>query len=348
MNEPIDFAGNDYLGLARHPEVVRAVRQAAEGYGISAAGSRWSIGWTDLHERLEGQLAAFLQVEGACLLGSAYLGGAVYFGQMAARGYRTVFCDEMAHGTLYLGMRAAGAAIRTFRHLDVDDLRRQVASHGSSPAIIATDGVYGISGEIAPLSELAEVAGRIGAELFIDDAHGFGVLGETGRGTAESYGIDTTRATILGSLSKAIGAYGGFLAGRRDLVEDFRHSPEVGGTTAAPMPVVAGALAGLDLLRTQPELRARAHANAAAMRRILAEHGIGVMCDRHPIVAMRLESEQAAVTLSRRFLSLGLRIPYLRYPSEPRSNLLRAIGRAVYRQEHLARFAEALQNRPDE
>jgi len=346
MGTIIDFAGNDYLGLARHPAVVGALQQAAARYGISATGSRWSVGWRDPHEQLEQELAAFCGTQDACIFGAAYLGGAIYFGRMAAAGFRVVFCDEMVHSNQYMGMRAAGLEIRAFRHLDVEDLRRQAKAYSGPPAIVATDGVYGISGEVAPLADFARIAERIGAAFFVDDAHGFGAFGATGRGSIEFCDIDPKRVTILASMSKAMGCNGGFLAGAKDLVEAFRRSPEASGSSVVPPPVAAAALAALDLIRRQPALLQAAHANAARMRQLLAAAGIGVVCDKHPIVAMLLSDEREAAALSTHLLAHGVRIPYFHYASEPRHNLLRAVARAIYTEEHLGRFAEALRTRP--
>lgn len=346
MSEIIDFAGNDYLGLARHPLVVQALQETSGRYGVSSTASRWSIGWTDVHERLERELAAFCGVEDACVFGSAYLGGAIYYGCMAAAGRKVVFCDEMVHSSQYMGMRAAGLTIRPFRHLDIEDLQRQVADYSGPPAIIATDGVYGISGEIAPIAELVRIADAIGAAVFIDDAHGFGILGETGRGTAELCGVEPRRVTVLASLSKALGTYGGALAGSKESIDACRHSPEASGSSALPPPVAGAALAALDLVRREPSLREAVLANAARMREILLQAGIPVVCDKHPIVAMLLTDEGQAAALSAHFLSYGIRIPYFQYASEPRRNLLRAVARAIHTEEHLARFAEALRSRP--
>ena len=127
MHDLFKFAGNDYLGLATHPAVVDALAEAARRQGVSATSSRWAQGWTDLHGQLEGELAAWQGTEDACILGAAYFGGAVYYGQMAATGRRVVFCDEAVHSNQFLGMRAAGMEVRTFRHLDVADLRRLTA-----------------------------------------------------------------------------------------------------------------------------------------------------------------------------------------------------------------------------
>jgi 7-keto-8-aminopelargonate synthetase-like enzyme len=346
MNQIMNFAGNDYLGLATHPAVVDALQRAAARYGISATGSRWSVGMTDVHEQLERDLAAFCGTQDACVFGAAYFGGAIYYGRMAAAGYRIVFCDEMVHVNQYLGMRAANLTIRPFRHLDANDLRRQTAGYSGPPAIVATDGVYGISGEVAPLAEFTHIADQIGAAFFVDDAHGIGAFGATGRGSVESCGVDPTRVTILGSMSKAMGVNGGFLAGRKALVDAFRRSPEASGSSIPPPPIAAAAVAALDLIRSQPALLATVHANAARMRRLLADVGIGVVCDKHPIVAMLLPDEHEAATLSQHFLSCGITIPYFKYASEPRHNLLRAVARAIHTDEHLARFADALRTRP--
>jgi len=346
VSEIVDFAGNDYLGLARHPAVVGALQEAALRYGVSSTASRWSIGWTDVHEQLERHLTVFCGTQDACIFGSAYLGGAIYFGRMAAAGWKVVFCDEMVHSSQYMGMRAAGLEIRPFRHLDVKDLSRQISGYRGPPAIVATDGVYGISGEVAPLADLVRAADAIGAAVFVDDAHGFGVLGASGRGTAELFGVDPDRVTVLASLSKALGTYGGVLTGGKEFIDACRRSPEASGSSVPPTPVAAAGVAALDLIRRQPALLQAAHANAARMRRVLAEAGICVVCDRHPIVAMRLADEREASALSTHFLVHGVRIPYFHYASEPRHNLLRAVARAIYTEEHLGRFAEAIKSKP--
>jgi 7-keto-8-aminopelargonate synthetase-like enzyme len=342
MHETVIFAGNDYLGLASHQEVIRSLQEAAASCGISAGASRWSLGWTDRHEQLERQLAIFMRTQDACIFGAAYFGGVIYYGRMATLGYRVVFCDELVHSNQYLGMRAAGFEIRPFRHLDADDLRHQLAQHAGHPPIVATDGVYGISGEVAPIDEIAQLARQFDAELFIDDAHGFGAIGLAGRGVIDLCSSEPAAVTVLGSMSKALGTNGGFLVGRHDLVDRFRRSPEASGSAIPPPPIAAAALTALRIVREQPALRQSALANANRMREVLQARGISSVDHRHPIVGMLLSNEAEAAGLSRHFVSRGLRIPYFKYASEPRENLLRAVGRAVYTEEHLARFAEAV------
>jgi 7-keto-8-aminopelargonate synthetase-like enzyme len=343
---PFKFAGNDYLGLASHPHVVEALCAAAREYGVSSTSSRWAQGWTDLHQRLEDELRDWMGTDGACILGAAYFGGAVYFGTMMRLGRRVVFCDETVHSNQFLGMKAAGMDIRTFKHLDPDDLRRVVSGYSGPPCIVATDGVYGISGEVAPLAAIAEVASQIGAEMFIDDAHGAGVLGTNGRGSAELCGLQPNAATVLASMSKAMGANGGFLAGRAELVRMFRSSPEASGSAIPPPPIAAAALAALHVIRNDPEPRRRMESNAVFMREVLRSNGIALADDRHPILGMLLKDENEARALDRHLLDRGLWVPFFLYASEPRHNLLRAAARAVYGPAELARFAEAIASRP--
>jgi 7-keto-8-aminopelargonate synthetase-like enzyme len=373
MSEPFRFAGNDYLGLATHPALIDALCDAARRYGISSTSSRWAQGLRPVHEELEHELALWMGSEDACIFGAAYFGGAIYYGRMAARGCRTVFCDETVHSNQFLGMRAAGMEIRTFKHLDVADLRRITAGYQGAPAIVATDGVYGISGEVAPIAEIAAVARTLDAELFVDDAHGVGAIGPHSRGAADLCGIQLPGAeergqrprlqnspvaaaagrgeiypklTVMGSMSKALGANGGFLAGRKELVDLFRRSPEASGSSIPPPAIAAAALAAVRIVTHDPEPRRRMEANAVFMRQTLRGAGIALVEDRHPILGMLLANEGEAVALDQHFRKHGIWIPYFKYASEPRHNLLRGAARALYTPELLERFAEAVKTRP--
>lgn len=336
------FAGNDYLGMAEHPVVVNAACEAAREYGVSSTSSRWALGWTRLHEELEQEIKDWMGAGDACIIPAAYLGGAVYYGRMATLGYRVVFCDEMVHSNQFMGMRAAGLEIRAFRHLDAGHLRQLADGYSGPPAIVATDGVYGISGEVAPLAEMAAVARQIGAEFFVDDAHGVGVLGEKGRGSSELLGLAPNEVTVLGSLSKALGAGGGFFAGRHELMETLRRSPESSGSTPIPPPIAGAALAAIRLIRGDPEPRRKMETNARFLRKVLRDVGIMLADDRHAILGMLLESEEAARSLDARLFKAGLWAPYFKYASEPRHNLLRAAARSVYTGEHLSLFKETI------
>lgn len=337
----VDFAGNDYLGLARDVRLIDAAHREAVQFGISASSSRWGLGWTELHERLELGVAEFLNVEASCLLSSAYLGGLVYFVEMAPA-HDTVFCDELSHTNLTLGMKAAGFDIRTYKHLDADDLARQLDEWNGKRPIIATDAVFGISGELAPLAKLRDLAREYNAELLIDDAHGLFAMGQHGRGASEMCGLSPGDVTILGSLSKALGSSGGFLAGRSELVERFRRSDPSTSATPLPIPIAAASLEALRIVGEEPQRREQLNRNATRMREILSERGISVASHETPIVAMLVNDAAEVRRLSDHFLTHGLRIPHFDYPSNPNDNLLRSIARSCHTPEQLQRFANAV------
>ncbi|MCG3180974.1 MAG: 8-amino-7-oxononanoate synthase [Phycisphaerae bacterium] len=347
MSNLVKFAGNDYLGLAGHPDVIAALADGARRYGISATSSRMAVGWTEAHANLETHLADFMGTDAALIIGATYIAGAVVYGVLADMlGRPVVYLDETAHTTHKLGTRAYGLEVRTFRHLDPDDLARQLERHEGPPPIIASDGVFSISGEVAPLDRLGELARRYGATLLVDEAHGVGTLGATGRGAWELMGLDPAGVIVIASMSKAFGCGGGFIAGPREVIDRCRRSPDANASSLPPPPICAAADKALEMIRTQPQHRRRMEANARVMRDVLAENGVGVVDDRHPIVAMLFADESEAAAMANRFREFGLWLPYFKYPSEPRHNMLRGAARAVYTPEDLEKFAQAVRTRP--
>jgi len=339
--ETVNFAGNDYLGLAKDPRLIEVLNKTARVRGISPTSSRWALGWTDIHEQLEVELADFFGTEGACIMGAAYFGGMAYF-EVLGKTRRVVYCDKTSHSNLFYGMRAAGFAIRCFRHLDAGECAAIIKKDGPEHSVVATDGVYGISGEIAPIAELVRIAQEADAEMLVDDAHGVFALGAAGRGSPELCGINPETITIIGSMSKALGCTGGFLAGREELVERFRRAQGPSGSAIPPAPIAAACLEALRIVRREPELREKMFSHAERMREALKKRGIGVVSDKTPIVAMSFADEFEAAAAAEHFLKHGLRIPYFKYASEPRENMLRAAARACYTEEQLQRFETAV------
>jgi len=335
----IAFAGNDYLGLARDGRLAEAMARAARDYGISPTSGRFFLGWSDLHKALEREIAEFFGAEEACLLASTYLGGLTFFRALAGD-CRVAFCDEYAHLNLLEGMRAAGCEARTFRHLDAEDLRRQLRQYSGPPAVVVSDGVFGISGEAAPLRALAEAARQAGAMLLVDDAHGVFAMGPRGRGTCQWAGLRPDEYIVMGSMSKALGCHGGFFAGPSAVMR--RLQACTAGATPSPMPVVAACREALRIVQAEPQRRARMEHNRGRMVETLARAGVAVASDCTPIVAMLLADEAEAQALAGHFESRGLIIRYAKYPSEPRTNLLRSVARAVYTEDDLARFRAAV------
>jgi len=339
------FAGNDYLGLATEPRMVEALAAAARQHGISATSSRWALGWTDLYAALESRLAEFFGADDAVIFGATYLAGPAYFGVMAET-HGGVYCYENSHSNLFTGIRAAGLELRTFAHGDLAGLERMLAAHRGRPAIVATDGVYSISGQVPPLAEMSALARRHGAELLIDDAHGVFAVGPTGRGAAELCGVEPGEATIMGSMSKALGCNGGFLCGARDIVDKVRRSAPAAGSALPPPPIAAACLEGLRIVSQEPQRRLRMQEHARTMREVLRRNGISIVADRTPIIAMVLRDEAQAADLADHFLAHDIVIPYFKYPSEPRHNLLRSVARSCYTDADMARFTRAVETWP--
>jgi 8-amino-7-oxononanoate synthase len=341
--EPIHFAGNDYLGLARDPRIAQAACRAIRRYGFSTGAGRWSIGWSELHQRLEEELKHFFRTEDACIQGAAYLCGPAFFAA-AAEEYDTVFCDENSHPNLFLGMRGAGLRIETYRHLDGKDLGTRLSAYKGRPPIVASDGLFGISGEIAPVAEITEVADRCGAALFIDDAHGVFSVGSSGRGSVELFTSDSESIVLMGSMSKALGVYGGFITGSRRWIEKIRHAVNYVGSTPPPFPVVAACLEALSLVAAEPQRRKEMERSAARIRKIANDFAVPVVSDPHgPIVTMLLSDPAEAKELAAQLNTCGLLLKYLDYPSEPRKNLLRTAARPLYTDEHFSCFSEILE-----
>lgn len=338
---PTEFAGNDYLGLAGDPRLAETLAQAARQYGVSPRGSRWTVGWTTLHEQLETDLAEFLGREAACLTASGYLAGLACLAALAPE-QPAVFADEGCHASLREGARAAGLAVHFYRHGDPDDLARLLARGTRGPRLIVTDALFGISGEVAPLAELRAVARDCGAGLVLDDAHGLFALGPHGRGTLELCGLAPGEEILLGSLSKALGGSGGFLAGERAVVERFRHAPAVAAATPLPAPLAAAALAAVRIVRAEPQRRVALAVHADRMRHAADAAGIEVVSRQTQIVALRMEDAAQAQRLSGHLLAHALRAPWFAYPGEPRRNLLRTVARCCYCPRELDRFAAAL------
>lgn len=338
----IDIAGNDYLGLARDPRLAEAAARAAREWGVSATAGRWSIGWTDLHQQFENRLAAFFGTEDACIHGSGYLGAPAFFAAMETD-HSTVFCDEFVHSCVYLGMRGSGFDIRPFKHNDASDLAEKLKAYDGPPPIVTTDGVYGISGEIAPLDEVVGLAKEKGAVVFSDDSHGLFCVGPTGKGAAELFGLGQEDIIVTGSMSKALGCYGGCTAGPKAIIDRVRRAVNYVGSTPLPLPIVGAGITALEAIGEECRLLERLRTNRQKMVDALSRRGVGVVSDeRCPIVTMELASEEQARKLAEHLRENGLILRYFQYPTEPRTNLLRAVSRACYDDAVIERFEAAL------
>src|SRR5271157_1233134 len=273
--EVLLFAGSNYLDLAHHPAVVEAAARAARELGCAAAGSRLINGNLGIHEALERELAEFLGTESALTFSSGYMANLGVIPTLVGPG-DAVVSDALNHASIVDGCRLSRAALRVFPHADLDGLAAVLADVAGRARriLVVVDGVYSMDGDLAPLAEIVRSAKGYGAMVMLDDAHGFGTLGARGRGTAEELRVEHGVDVFVGTLGKALGSFGAFVAGPnvlRELLVNAARSFIF--TCALPPPQVAAARAALQLVQAEPWRRERLASNAARLRAKLAECG---------------------------------------------------------------------------
>ena len=260
------LCSSNYLGLADHPRVREATAEAAMRWGAGAGAPRLASGTMTIHRRLEEQLAAFLHRQSGLLFGSGYLAGVGVVAALARPG-DVVFADHQSSHSLLDGCRLSGAELFTYDHLDADHLRWGIAKAEGRGALIVTDGVFSIDGELAPLREIVNLAHRRRLRVVVDEGHGIGTVGPGGRGAAAELGVADEVDVILGTLGHALGSYGGFAVAHREVADFLLNGARtLQFSVAPPPPAVAAALAALSLLEQRPQVTAKLAANAALLR----------------------------------------------------------------------------------
>ncbi|MDH4229542.1 MAG: 8-amino-7-oxononanoate synthase [Nitrospirota bacterium] len=340
----LNLASNNYLGLANHPTVVEAVRWGLEEWGFGAGAARLICGDARVFHQLEERLAALKGAEAALLFGSGYQCNLALLQALAPEG--TVFCDRLNHASLIDGARLAGASLKVYRHADTQGLAGMMGRYGA-PLTIATDGVFSMDGDLAPLPELAALARRHHALLLVDDAHGTGVLGG-GRGSVHAAGLTAEDVPVqMGTLGKALGGYGAFVAGSRELVDYLIHAARgFVFTTALPPAAAAGALAALDIVASDEgaALRGRLRENRARLAAGLVALGWPVPAAPVPILPLVVGSAERAVALSRALLERGFLAPAVRPPTVPEgTSRLRLTVMSSHTPEQIDRVLAALE-----
>src|SRR6516162_4247294 len=304
--ELVDFSSNDYLGLARHPALARAMSACAAGAGAGSGASHLITGHGAEHDRLEEELAEFTHRERALLFSTGYMANLAVMTALAGRGERALL-DRLCHASLIDGARLSGATLARYRHADAGDAARLAEADPGHTVLLATDGVFSMDGDLAPLPALARCARAHDLWLVVDDAHGLGVIGASGGGVLEHYGLGSEAVPVLvGTLGKAFGSFGAFVAGSAALIEFLIQKARTYlYTTALPQPVAAATRATLALIRQESGRRERlaaliarfgAAAAALAAQRQLAAAGFWVVAIRPPTVPPG--SARLRVTLS--------------------------------------------------
>ncbi|MFN3244699.1 MAG: aminotransferase class I/II-fold pyridoxal phosphate-dependent enzyme [Planctomycetota bacterium] len=343
----IMIGSNNYLGLTHHPKVRAAAREAIDRYGTSCSGSRFLNGTLELHEELERRLAKFMGQEAALCYSTGFQVNLGAISSICGKG-DVIFCDRENHASIIDGCRLAFADVRKFRHSDVEDLERhlQLASEQQRGMMIVVDGLYSMMGDLAPLAEIRALADQYGARLMVDEAHAIGVLGETGRGAAEHCGIHPD--LVMGTFSKSFASLGGFVAGPAKVIHYMRHQARSLIFSASITPSsAAAALASLDLIEQQPDMRKRVLQIAHRVRTGLAEMGFkteGTLAS--PIVPVIVGDQDRMLRLWRTLFDCGLFTNAVTQPAVPvGADLIRTSYIASHTDEQidqvLDRFAEA-------
>jgi 8-amino-7-oxononanoate synthase len=337
------LCSNDYLGLAGHPQVREAAAEAALRWGAGAGASRLISGNMEPHRRLERRLAEFKGYEAALLFGSGYLANTGTIGALAGRG-EVVFSDELNHASIVDGCRLSRAETFVYRHADVEHLAWGLREAGDRAALIVSDGVFSMDGDVAPLEDLAQLAHRHRCRLMVDEAHATGALGPGGRGSVAAAALSAEVDLVVGTLGKALGSYGAYVCAGRELTEYLLNSARSFIFSTAPSPTSVGAAqAALDLLEADPGRVTRLRDNASALREALAADGLAVGGSGSQIVPLLVGDAARTMELSERLLERGLFAQGIRPPTVPEgSSRLRFTAMATHDADELEQAAKAV------
>ncbi len=342
----LNFCSNNYLGLANHPRLVEAARQAVERYGIGPAAVRTIAGTMDLHVQLEKRLAAFKGVESAITFQSGFNANLATIPALMGK-EDGIFSDELNHASIIDGCRLSGARIIRYNHNDPQDLERALKEHRASfpHALVVTDGVFSMDGDIAPLDQIYEVSKKYHTILMVDDAHGEGVLGRGGRGIVDHFRLHGKVDVEIGTLSKAFGVVGGVVAGNPLVVEWLhqRGRPFL-FSSAMTVPDTAACLAAVDLLEESTELVDKLWANTEYFKKEMRRLGFDIGNSMTPITPVMLGEAPLAQQFSREMFENGVFAMSIGFPTVPRGKArIRVMISASHEKEDLDYGLDAFQ-----
>ena len=338
----IYFGGCDYYRLAHHPKLLKAHSQAAARDGLGTGASRMTTGNHPAQDELEKSLVNFFGYETATVVGNGYLAN-IALGQAANGRFDAAFIDENSHMSLRDAAQFLGCPVMRYRHCDADDLARRVSRRRAARRVLLmTDGVFGATGRIAPVASLAKRLPRP-ATLWIDDAHGVGVLGDRLRGTVEQCGLGGRRVIQSIVFSKALGSFGGAILGprwlRAALLDD---NPVVTGSSSLPAGLARATLASLELLRTRPGLAKRLRRNTAFVKGKLLAAGLPVGDPAFPVISLECPAKKTAASRRRQLLANGIYPSCIRYPTGSEGAFYRFAISSEHTREQLERLVTAL------
>jgi 8-amino-7-oxononanoate synthase len=339
----ISFCSNDYLGLANHPQVIKALQQGAERYGVGSGASHLISGHSEAHHTLEQELAEFVKRPRALLFSTGFMANlgiiTALFGKDDA-----IFEDRLNHASLIDAGLYSGARVQRYLHADPHSLQNYLAKIPATQKLIVTDGVFSMDGDIAPLPDLVKLAAEHNAWLMIDDAHGFGVLGEAGRGSVEHFGLNDSIPVYMATLGKALGTFGAFVAGSEELIETLiQLARSYVYTTALPPAVAEATRASLTLVQQEPWRRDKLRSLISRFRQGAQQLGLALMDSVTPIQPLLVGDSQTALRHSDALLDKGFLISAVRPPTIPQGSArLRITFSASHEEQQIDQLLEAL------
>jgi len=337
------FAGNDYLSLANHPALKAASIQAVKKYGVNFSASRRTTGTADIHLELEKQLALFKEKQDAVVFASGFQGNSILLEILKNR-YSVVFMDQLAHPSIAGSIPRNISDVQHYNHCDAGHLENLLNTHKGLSPLIITDGVFALTGEIAPLDKIYPLVKKYNGILVVDDAHSTGILGEKGKGTPEHFnlhGIENIYQTE--TMSKALGSYGGFISGSLELTDLIREkSATYQASTSLPPPIVAAGIASLKTLHENPELRTRVLETAEKLRKEVIGMGFQTTKDNTPIIPIMLNDLNKTKDLSLFLENNSIIVPFMNYPVKQEKYMLRITVSASHKTEQIEKLLEML------
>ncbi len=332
----IMIGSNNYLGLTNHPRVKEAAIEALRKYGSGCAGSRFLNGTLDIHVKLEEKLARFMRKEAALVFSTGFQTNLGVISAIAGKD-DVVLIDKMDHASIIDGCRLSFGEIKKYKHNDMKDLERLLEQYNDKGKLIIVDGVFSMEGDIADLPNVVRLARKYGARVMVDDAHGIGVLGRTGRGTAEHFGMEDEVDLIMGTYSKSLASIGGFIAASEEVIHYIKHFARALIFSASPPPAsIASVSAAVDIIEEDPERRERLWRNTKKMLNGFKALGFDTGPSKTPIIPVIVGDDMKAFTMARMLHDKGIFANVAVSPAVPNgSALIRTSYMATHTDEQL-------------
>lgn len=343
--DTVMIGSNNYLGLTSHPEVIQAGKDALDKYGSGCSGSRFLNGTLDIHRLLEEELATFLHKEAVITFSTGFQSNLAIISSIAGRN-DYILCDKENHASIYDACRLSYAKMIRFEHSDMEDLERQLQKIDTTYGgiLIVTDGVFSMSGEICKLPEIVKLARKYGARVMVDDAHGLGVLGEHGRGTAEYFGLEDEVDIYMGTFSKSLASLGGYMASTKNVVEYVKHTSRPFIFSASITPAsVACARKSLEILSREPQRVRNLENISTYMRKLLKEKGVKIIESTTPIIPIFTYDDLKTFKACKMLMERGVYVNPVVSPAVPvGQSLLRTSYTATHTKKQMEYASEKI------